>query len=163
MGVSDEMNSEVYQSMMEEDAKYESQIMGLYDRIKACPDDMDTYEQGYDVCEKAYTKWGECEHRLRDMYEKSNDNEEKAMLAREINEAENKFKLYKFGHHSNFTHYKVENTSKLYKFGKSLGEAGDSMKSVGSAMSSTGDKMTIGCTVPAIAIGILIFLLMLIF
>lgn len=151
------MSSDIYQSMMDDDAEYKSRIMELHERLKAFPEDADAYEQGIDLCESAHKRWEECKQRLREMYERSDGDGEKAMLAEEINDADKKAKLYR-SHLSTFINYKVSNTSKLHKFGKSLGDAGESMKSVGNAMSSTGDRMTIGCTVPAIAIAVLIFL-----
>lgn len=151
--------SEQFNDVMAKDAELVARIDDLSERVKAYPKEVESYDALLLAVREGMSMWQVCELDLRKLEKETEDEVEKAVLVREINQAHEKYHDYDMKRLM-YVNLKVQNTSKLHKFGTAMKTTGDQMQSAGNAMQSAGNAMTTGCTIPIIVVILLFFLLL---
>ena len=153
-------SSELFNETLENELEIIERANNLTERVKAFPNEVESYDALLLTLRDGLKLWEECETKLRALEKESNDGTEKAVYVREINQAHEKRDEYDKRAQEYIT-LKLQNTSRSHKLLSSIGNAGEKMQSAGKSMQATGKKTTSGCTVPII-IAILLLLLLLI-
>ena len=154
------MASEVFESTQAKDNELRTVVAQARERASAYPEDHDAQMALAKACADGKKMWDACEKELKALDQASTNDEERAMLVREINMARNLAKAY-----DSEAVTAIEAATKTTKAGKFFGKmesAGEAMQTTGRSMKNTGRSMTSGCTVPIIVVIILILLLLII-